>query len=78
MKKYLNNREILDIIENINSDIPQKLKYQLKKELDATKVTKKQLTEIINRVIKIYKKSTIEPCDAAGLVGAQSIGEPGI
>ncbi|MFQ6057244.1 MAG: hypothetical protein ACE5KT_02475 [Methanosarcinales archaeon] len=76
--KYLTTREINSIIENTNHEIPQKLKDQLKKELVATKVTKKQIDEIINRTQKLYKKSTIEPCDAAGIVGAQSIGEPGI
>ncbi|MFQ6055876.1 MAG: DNA-directed RNA polymerase subunit A'' [Methanosarcinales archaeon] len=75
--KYLTKQEINTIIENANHELPHKLKSQLKKELLATKVTKKQITEIINRLTEIYFSHSIEPCDAAGIVGAQSIGEPG-
>ena len=35
------------------------------------------MEEIIEKVMEEYKVSCIEPCDAAGVIAAQSIGEPG-
>jgi len=36
-----------------------------------------KLEEIINRAVDEYKKNIIDPSEACGIVGAQSIGEPG-
>ncbi len=41
------------------------------------KVTKKQMDEIIERVLSGYNNAKIEAGEAAGVVSAQSIGEPG-
>lgn len=38
---------------------------------------KKQLKEIISRILKAYEKNLIDPSEACGIVSAQSIGEPG-
>ncbi|AKB31627.1 DNA-directed RNA polymerase subunit A'' [Methanosarcina siciliae HI350] len=40
-------------------------------------VSKKEMEEIIEKMMEEYTASCIEPCDAAGVVAAQSIGEPG-
>ncbi len=60
-----------------NLQLPKNILDTLHKELEETKVTKKQLEEIIKRVIEGYEYACIEPCEAAGVVSAQSIGEPG-
>jgi DNA-directed RNA polymerase subunit A" len=60
-----------------NLTLPKNILDTLLKELGETKVTKKQLEEIITRVVEGYEYSCIEPCEAAGVVSAQSIGEPG-
>ncbi len=38
---------------------------------------KKKLKEIIKKSLESYKKTLIDPSEACGIVGAQSIGEPG-
>jgi len=60
-----------------NLQLPKNILDTLHKELEETKVTKKQLEEIINRVVEGYEYACIEACEAAGVVSAQSIGEPG-
>ncbi len=60
-----------------NLQLPKNILDTLHKELEETKVTKKQLEEIIKRIIEGYEYACIEPCEAAGVVSAQSIGEPG-
>ncbi len=60
-----------------NLQLPKNVLDTLHKELEETKVTKKQLEEIIKRVLEGYEYACIEPCEAAGVVSAQSIGEPG-
>ena len=60
-----------------NLQLPKNILDTLHKELEETNVTKKQLEEIIKRVVEGYEYARIEPCEAAGVVSAQSIGEPG-
>ena len=60
-----------------NLQLPKNILDTLHKELEETKVTKKQLEEIMKRVVEGYEYACIEACEAAGVVSAQSIGEPG-
>jgi len=60
-----------------NLQLPKNIIDSLHTELEETKVTKKQLEEIIMKVVEGYEYACIEPCEAAGVVSAQSIGEPG-
>lgn len=60
-----------------NLQLPKNILDNLHNELEETKVTKKQLEEIIKRVVEGYEYACIEACEAAGVVSAQSIGEPG-
>ncbi|MCE8422637.1 MAG: DNA-directed RNA polymerase subunit A'' [Candidatus Methanoperedens sp.] len=66
-------------IEETISDLPlpQRVINNLMTELKTTKVTKKQLDDIITRTLAVYDYSRIEAGEAAGVVSAQSIGEPG-
>ncbi len=57
--------------------LPQRVKDNLLNELMNVKLTKKQLDEIIKRTMAVYDHSKIEAGEAAGVVSAQSIGEPG-
>lgn len=52
------------LIEEIKSSLPEKY-------------TKTQLKKIMDRVYKEYMDSLIEPGESVGLIGAESIGEPG-
>ena len=57
--------------------LPQRVKDNLLRELKNVKLTKKQFDEIIKRTLATYEYSKIEAGEAAGVVSAQSIGEPG-
>ena len=57
--------------------LPQNVIDNLNSELKNRKVTKKQMEEIIKRLKSGYENARIEAGEAAGVVSAQSIGEPG-
>jgi len=57
--------------------LPQRVKDNLLRELNNVKLTQKQFDEIIKRTMAVYDYSKIEAGEAAGVVSAQSIGEPG-
>jgi len=59
------------------SQLPRLLAAELKRNLLEGKLTKKTVDEIIDQAIEDYRRSLIEPGEAAGIVSAQSIGEPG-
>ena len=59
------------------ADLPVKTREQLKKYLSTKEVTADQFGAILNRVISEYQNTRIEPCEAVGVIAAQSIGEPG-
>jgi DNA-directed RNA polymerase subunit A" len=59
------------------ADLPVKTKDQIRKFLEKKEITETQFKQILERVIKEYKSTRIEPCEAVGVIAAQSIGEPG-
>ncbi len=71
----LDQKTIEETVSNL--PLPQKVINNLVRELKEVKVTKKQLDEIIKRTAAVYDYSRIEAGEAAGVVSAQSIGEPG-
>ncbi|KAB2948352.1 MAG: DNA-directed RNA polymerase, subunit A' [Candidatus Methanoperedens nitroreducens] len=66
-------------IDEMIADIklPQNVIDNLNRELKERKVTKKQMEEIVKRLHSGYDNAKIEAGEAAGVVSAQSIGEPG-
>ncbi len=66
-------------IDEMISDIklPQNVIDNLNRELKERKVTKKQMEDIVKRLNSGYENAKIEAGEAAGVVSAQSIGEPG-
>jgi DNA-directed RNA polymerase subunit A" len=59
------------------ADLPVKTKDQIRKFLAEKEITDTQFKQILERVIKEYLSTRIEPCEAVGVIAAQSIGEPG-
>jgi DNA-directed RNA polymerase subunit A" len=57
--------------------LPQNVIDNLIREIKDRKVTKKQMDAIIERTLSGYEGAKIEAGEAAGVVSAQSIGEPG-
>lgn len=58
-------------------DLPYRTREDLKASLTGRDLTDEQFDRILEMVFSEYKKSRIEPCEAVGVVAAQSIGEPG-
>jgi len=58
-------------------DLPQDLIDAILGGIEGVEVTAEQLEEIINQVSADYEHARVEPCEAVGVVAAQSIGEPG-
>ncbi|ADN36487.1 DNA-directed RNA polymerase, subunit A'' [Methanolacinia petrolearia DSM 11571] len=59
------------------ADLPVKTKNDLIKFLSENDFSENQFNEIMNRIFEEYGKTRIEPCEAVGIIAAQSIGEPG-
>jgi DNA-directed RNA polymerase subunit A" len=68
-------KNIEEMVSDLN--LPRNVIENLNRELKDRKVTKKQIEEIVKRMLSGYENAKIEPGEAAGVVSAQSIGEPG-
>lgn len=66
---------IEEMIKNLQ--LPKNIMDSLRDDLSKIKVTKKELEDIVEKTIESYNYARIEPCESAGVVSAQSIGEPG-
>jgi DNA-directed RNA polymerase subunit A" len=71
----LSEKDIQEKLEEI--DLPPSIKEALQTGLKGVEVSSKQLNEIVDQVAADYQHSRVEPCEAVGVVAAQSIGEPG-
>ncbi len=71
----LSDKEVLERLDGI--DLPQSIKEALQGGLEGANVSEEQLDEIVAQVAADYEHSRVEPCEAVGVVAAQSIGEPG-
>ncbi len=71
----LTQKGILKRIEALS--LSRNLKDALRDELSSVKVTKEEFQEIVDQILSDYEHSKVEPCEAVGVVAAQSIGEPG-
>jgi DNA-directed RNA polymerase subunit A" len=60
-----------------NQFLPPSIVTDLIEEIIKNKEIKPKLNQIVLRAIDDYKKNLIDPSEACGIVGAQSIGEPG-
>ena len=67
-----------DILERLNGiDLPQSIKEAIQNGLKGADVKSEEIEEILSQVKADYEHSRVEPCEAVGVVAAQSIGEPG-
>jgi len=61
---------------NYKKLLPEKILEDLKTNLPA-KIGQKKLKEVLELTLKEYKRMSVEPGEAVGIVSAESIGEPG-
>ena len=71
----LSEKDIQEKLEGI--DLPPSMKEAIQTGLSGVEVSEEQLNEIVSQVSSDYQHSRVEPCEAVGVVAAQSIGEPG-
>ncbi len=57
--------------------LPTNIIEELVDEIVEKKIPVKKIDKIIKRVVEDYQANIIDPSEACGIVGAQSIGEPG-
>lgn len=57
--------------------VPLSIIEELRAYLNKVKPTEAQLESILQMSVDAYERARIEPCEAVGIVAAQSIGEPG-
>lgn len=74
--EFMTKEEIISEIEKLNTLLPQSIIEELKRKLSNIKLTKEKFEKIIERVVKEYIDSLVEPGDPVGALAAQSIGEP--
>lgn len=57
--------------------LPASIIEELRCDLNKVKIVESQLDAVIDAVIDTYERAKVEPCEAVGVIAAQSIGEPG-
>ncbi|RLG37870.1 MAG: hypothetical protein DRN91_04310, partial [Candidatus Alkanophagales archaeon] len=57
--------------------VPESIKEELLRRLRGIKLDRQLFAKILNAVVEKYEMAKVEPCEAVGIVAAQSIGEPG-
>jgi DNA-directed RNA polymerase subunit A' len=71
-KRYIESK-----IDSISNKLPPSLVDELRRNLQGAKLTRKSVDQAISLTMDSYVRALIEPGEAAGIVSAQSIGEPG-
>ncbi|MGC8663388.1 MAG: DNA-directed RNA polymerase subunit A'' [Thermoplasmata archaeon] len=68
---------ILDILNKKNENLPESVIQELASRSKKLKLNKDEMEKVVEFAIEDYKKSSVDPHEAVGIVAAQSIGEPG-
>ena len=72
----LSEKDIQERLDGI--DLPQSIKEAIQNGLKGADVRSEEIEEILSQVKADYEHSRVEPCEAVGVVAAQSIGEPAL
>ncbi len=71
----------MEIYELVKKKYGISLPFSVVEKIVSTKnelgLKKRELNDVIKRIVEIYKKRAVDPYEAVGIVAAQSIGEPG-
>ena len=70
-------KEVLGMLKEMGRQLPPSLVRTLAGRLSSLKMGKRRNEEVIRRVGEKYDEHRIDPNESAGIVSAQSIGEPG-
>ncbi|MDD1762855.1 MAG: DNA-directed RNA polymerase subunit A'' [Methanothrix sp.] len=72
----LTEKEVTERLDGL-LDLPMSIREAMQSGLKGAQLSTEQMDEIVSMVDSDYKHSLVEPCEAVGVVAAQSIGEPG-
>ncbi len=64
-------------IKDYGVELPFSIVSEIAKAEEKYDIKNTELKRIVDRAVEIYKKRQVDPYEAVGIVGAQSIGEPG-
>jgi DNA-directed RNA polymerase subunit A" len=70
-------KELTKLAEEMGGNLPRSVISQLAYRIEKTRISKKVKKEILGRMLEMYDRHLIDPNESAGIVSAQSIGEPG-
>jgi DNA-directed RNA polymerase subunit A" len=70
-------KEAMEGLKEIGRYLPRSVVADLAKKLHGLKLSKKRLHEVLQRIADKYEVHSIDANESAGIVSAQSIGEPG-
>jgi len=73
----LGEQEILEGLKELGRFLPRAVVSELARKVEGLKLSKKRLLEVLGKVCEKYDVHSIDPNESAGIVSAQSIGEPG-
>lgn len=72
----LTEKEVAERLDGLH-DLPPSIREAMHSGLKGAQLSVEQMDEIVSMVDSDYRHSLVEPCEAVGVVAAQSIGEPG-
>ena len=72
----LTEKEVTERLDGL-LDLPPSIREAMQSGLKGAQLSTEQMDEIVSMVDSDYRHSLVEPCEAVGVVAAQSIGEPG-
>jgi DNA-directed RNA polymerase subunit A" len=70
-------QEIMDGLKEIGRWLPRYVVGELAKKIHGLKLSKKRLHELLTKICEKFELHAIDANESAGIVSAQSIGEPG-
>jgi DNA-directed RNA polymerase subunit A" len=70
-------QEIMDTLKEIGRWLPRYVVGELAKKIHGLKLSKKRLQEVLQKICEKFDVHAIDANESAGIVSAQSIGEPG-
>lgn len=74
--RVLTPEEIEARLALLEGQLPRSVVEELKQKLLSKRVTGEELEKVVREVLKYYRRALVDPGEAVGIVGAQSIGEP--
>ena len=70
-------KELTRIVEDLGGSLPRLVISQLADRIETIRLSKKVKKEILTRMLEKFDAHLVDPNESAGIVSAQSIGEPG-